>query len=63
MVVQHLEQKFREKRFSSCESVLDKPASGAAAAKGKSRVKEKETVEIPSNGRQKVNALEDMSVV
>ena len=45
--------------FSSRERDLEKPASGAAAAKG--NAKGKETVEIAYNGQQKVNALEETS--
>ena len=41
MVVQYLEQNIREKRFSSRERQLEKPASGAAAANGKSKGKRK----------------------
>ena len=38
-LVQYLEQTFREKHFSSRERQLEKPASGAAAAKGTSEGK------------------------
>ena len=62
-VVLYSEQTAREKHFSSGERQLGKPASGAAAAKGKSKGKrKKETVEIPYIGQQKVNALEETSV-
>ena len=43
-VVRYLEQTNRENNFSSRERQLEMPASGAAAAKGKSEVKGKRNV-------------------
>ena len=57
MVVRYLEQKTREKPFSLCERQLEKPASRPAAAKGKCKAKEKDTVEIAYTGQQKVSCL------
>ena len=37
MAVRYLEQTFREKHFSSREGQLEKPASGPAAAKGRTQ--------------------------
>ena len=48
---QYFEQKTREKHFSC-----------AAAAKSKSKGKGKETVNIASDGQQKVNVFEEISV-
>ena len=47
----------------SRERQLKMPACGAAAAKGKSKVKEKETVEIAYSGQHKFTALEEISVL
>ena len=60
LVVRYLERKTHEKHVCSCERQVEKPASGAAAAKGK--CKGKETVDIAYNGQPKVNALEKLSV-
>ena len=58
MVVRCMELNTREKHFFSRERQLEKPAFSATAAKGKSKAKAKNILEIAYNGRQKVKALE-----
>ena len=55
-------RKFVKSIFSSHRKQREKPASGPAAAKGKSKGKRKETVGIAYNGQQKVSAPEEISV-
>ena len=50
MVVRHLQQKIRDKHFSSRERQHENPAYGGVAAKGKSRAMGRETVEICVQG-------------
>ena len=59
MAVRYLEQTFREKHFSSREGQLEKPASGPAAAKGRTKGGGKNKWETAHNGRRKVTALEE----
>ena len=61
-VVQHLQQKHREKHFSARERLHEKPASGPAAAEGKSKGNGKRNAVIACNGPRKVHVLEDKSV-
>ena len=54
--------KNREKQLSSHEKPFEKPALGAASAKGLVSGQRKKTLEIAHNGQQKVSALEEKSV-